>query len=200
MSADASRNIYEKNKVKNFLHNRTTWIAVLALLVFIILFLLWRCGFRITYAPELENNWDAISAVGEWIGAIIIPFVILWLQHRWDSDKNDIAKSNLITLDHLKELEHRLAPLLKETKGGKEKEPVTERADISSREQQILQFLAINMGATTREIASYTGFSTPTIQRLIQKMIADGKVIAYGTSHGRVYKVAYVPYNFRPEE
>lgn len=27
-------------------------------------------GFRITYAPELENNWDAISAFAAWIGAI----------------------------------------------------------------------------------------------------------------------------------
>lgn len=28
-------------------------------------------GFRITYAPELENNWDAISAVASWAGVLV---------------------------------------------------------------------------------------------------------------------------------
>lgn len=31
-------------------------------LVFLFLiFLMYQLGFRITYAPDLENNWDAIS-------------------------------------------------------------------------------------------------------------------------------------------
>lgn len=45
-------------------------IFFLVLLLANILFYLFRCGFRITYAPELENNWDAISGCAAWAGAI----------------------------------------------------------------------------------------------------------------------------------
>ena len=35
-------------------------------------------GFRITYAPELENSWDAISAVAAWAGAIGTVAVLIY--------------------------------------------------------------------------------------------------------------------------
>lgn len=34
-------------------------------------------GFRITYAPELENNWDAISACAAWAG-VVASFIAIW--------------------------------------------------------------------------------------------------------------------------
>lgn len=33
--------------------------------------ILYALGFRVTYAPELENSWDAISAVASWAGVIV---------------------------------------------------------------------------------------------------------------------------------
>ena len=44
--------------------------SALVLVLFIILAILYWLGFRITYAPGLENSWDAISAFAAWIGAI----------------------------------------------------------------------------------------------------------------------------------
>lgn len=41
--------------------------AVIAAILALILFLF---GFRITYSPELDNNWDAVSACAAWVGAI----------------------------------------------------------------------------------------------------------------------------------
>ena len=38
---------------------------------------LWFLGFRITYAPTLENSWDAISACAGWAGAIFSLIAIL---------------------------------------------------------------------------------------------------------------------------
>lgn len=44
-------------------------VAVLFhLLVLIVVFILWIIGFRITYAPTLENSWDAISGIAAWFG------------------------------------------------------------------------------------------------------------------------------------
>ena len=39
------------------------------------------CGFRITYAPALENSWNAISAVAAWAGAIGT-IAVLWYNHK----------------------------------------------------------------------------------------------------------------------
>lgn len=55
-----------------------TVAAILALVAGAILFF---CGFRITYAPELENSWNAISAVAAWAGALGT-VAILWFNHK----------------------------------------------------------------------------------------------------------------------
>ena len=197
MSTDSNSKISCKNKMKSLLYNSTVRIVIVELLV---IFLSWCVGFRITYAPELENNWDAISAVGEWVGAIIIPFVVLWLQHRWESNKSDIALSNLVTLEQLNEFERKFAPLLNETSDDKKGDTSATKSNLSLHEKQLLQFLAISMGANIREIALRMGLSTPTVQRLLHKMIQEGKIIAYGTSRGRVYKAVYTPGNINMEE
>lgn len=40
------------------------------MVVAIIVFIMGMFGWRFTFAPELENSWDAISAVATWVGAI----------------------------------------------------------------------------------------------------------------------------------
>ena len=99
--------------------------------------------------PELDNNWDAISAVAEWagviVGAIIVPLVV-WLQHKWDSNKEEIALSNLVTIDQLKEFEQKFAPLLNEQEQESDKALRTIKPELPMREQQLLQFLAVSMG------------------------------------------------------
>lgn len=47
-------------------------IAVLCLTAMLgLIACLYAFGFRITYAPELENSWDAISAFAAWAGVIV---------------------------------------------------------------------------------------------------------------------------------
>ena len=46
-------------------------LIIVVIAVLAIAFVLFCCGFRITYAPELENDWDAISAVATWTGTIV---------------------------------------------------------------------------------------------------------------------------------
>ena len=56
--------------MKKFINGRWFPLAVVSVVVLIFAFVLFLCGFRITYAPELENSWDAISACAAWAGAI----------------------------------------------------------------------------------------------------------------------------------
>lgn len=56
-------------------------IAILGIASVILIFL----GFKITYAPEMENNWDAVSAVAAWAGAIgtvAAVFSAIWVANR----------------------------------------------------------------------------------------------------------------------
>lgn len=49
------------------------WIfgAIVVVMVFFLLVFLYCKGFRITYAPALENSWDAISAFAAWAGVAL---------------------------------------------------------------------------------------------------------------------------------
>lgn len=84
-------------KLKQF--KKTRWFPLtVALLIIgsgiIIAFLL---GFRITYAPELENSWDAISGVAAWVGVIVsilsavASFMAVWYAIRVADKQNKIA-------------------------------------------------------------------------------------------------------------
>lgn len=50
--------------------NKKKWFPVAIVLVAIVVLLvfLYCKGFRVTYAPDLENSWDAVSAFAAWFG------------------------------------------------------------------------------------------------------------------------------------
>lgn len=54
--------------MKKILRSPHTWIG---LSICVLAVFLYMKGYRITYAPMLENSWDAISAFASWCGAIL---------------------------------------------------------------------------------------------------------------------------------
>lgn len=56
--------------MKNFIKGRWFPLTIVILIVATVAIVMALFGWRITYAPELESSWDAISAVASWIGAI----------------------------------------------------------------------------------------------------------------------------------
>lgn len=59
-------------------------VVIVALTAAVVIFIMAMLGFRITYAPELENDWEAISAVASWLGAfiscvgVLASFLAIW--------------------------------------------------------------------------------------------------------------------------
>lgn len=53
--------------MKKIFRSPVTWVGVVACTIILFLYF---CGFRITYAPEMENSWEAISACASWFGAV----------------------------------------------------------------------------------------------------------------------------------
>lgn len=74
-------------KLVNFVKQK--WfplIAAIALLVLAagVVLVMALFGWRFTYAPELENSWDAISACASWTGVVVsiigvmASFIAIW--------------------------------------------------------------------------------------------------------------------------
>lgn len=79
-------------KMKKFLNAKIPlWVIGAILLVVAFLAV---AGFRITYAPELENSWSAISAVATWAGVAattVAIIVAIQIPQRIADNENKIA-------------------------------------------------------------------------------------------------------------
>lgn len=85
-----------------------TWIVISELIIIIVLTIL---GFKITYAPAMGFNWEAIAASGQLISAIAglsIPFIAILFQNKLDKNKKDISESNLALLQEFEEYKKNL--------------------------------------------------------------------------------------------
>ena len=50
--------------------------AIIIIVETIVAVVLYALGFKITYAPELANDWEAIAAIGAWICGLLVPFAL----------------------------------------------------------------------------------------------------------------------------
>lgn len=57
--------------MKNFIKSRCFPLAVATVVLLVIIVAGFLFGFRITYTPDLNNCWDAISGVAAWIGIVV---------------------------------------------------------------------------------------------------------------------------------
>lgn len=60
-----------KRAFKQFISSRWCPLAVAGVALLAVLVIAFLLGFRITYAPEIENSWDAISGVSAWVGIVV---------------------------------------------------------------------------------------------------------------------------------
>lgn len=58
------------NELKKLVKSKCFFHALVLIILIIVAIFLYQMGFRITYAPDLETSWDAVSAVASWAGAI----------------------------------------------------------------------------------------------------------------------------------
>ena len=62
--------------MKRFIKSKLFPVVISVVIVAVLLVLLYCNGFRITYAPDLENSWDAVSAIAAW-GGVFMSFVAI---------------------------------------------------------------------------------------------------------------------------
>lgn len=89
----------EKSKriFKRFISNRCFPLVVACAALLAVLVVAFLLGFRITYAPELKNSWDAISGVAAWVGiavsiaSAVASFMAVWYAVHVADKQNQIA-------------------------------------------------------------------------------------------------------------
>ena len=151
-----------KEFLKNIIKKPLTWVVIIELIIVIILI---KLGFKITYAPQLDNNWEAIGAVGQWAGAlvgILIPIVVIYIQYSLDKNKREIGESNSDLLNEFKKYYDKIKILSElvnengdiEIDGGKfTDEP---KPDLK---EKALKFINISFISNTKRIAEHLGIS-----------------------------------------
>lgn len=76
---------FKKLNMRKFVAGRWFPLALVLLIIGLILTSGFLFGFRITYAPDLNNHWDAISGVAAWVGTIGTVgaiFAAIWVADR----------------------------------------------------------------------------------------------------------------------
>ena len=168
------------------------WLILIAILVFVAFYLF---GFRIVYSPDIEYNWEAIAAVGQWamlLIAILIPIAAVYFEHRLQESKSDIGDSNMKLLNELKEykiqseakfemLSEALQMFGDVNRSSKQKSDKEAREDLK---EDVLKFINISMRAHTSQVAEHIGVSEIEAWNILQELyMHDGLISSAGTPH-----------------
>ena len=142
-------------------------------------------GFRITYDPNIINDWTAIDAVGTWVCGVIVPIGLVIFQKRLTESENRTSASNLALLEELKEFKIKYEPILSSlTSGevvmnaGNASFGITTQTPSSS---EIYRYICISMSASTLEIANHFNVTPADIKSEIEDLWAVQKLISPAT-------------------
>lgn len=173
-----------KDLVSKVIKNLTFWIIVVELILLSLLFLL---GFKLTYAPWLENKWEAITAIGEWgevFVGILIPIVAVYIQRNIDKNKKDIGESNVALLEELKQFKNEYIEKINafsksvSANGG----IVTDERTLDNNElkQMALKYVTISLACKTPKVAEYLGIDQKKAYEILLELFRQDKTISAG--------------------
>ena len=161
--------------MKKILKSPLFWVIVIEILVAAILYLL---GFKITYAPHLSNDWDAISAVAGWVSAIatiFIPIVVVLFQHKLDQNKAEISDANKATLLELKKFKDQYSDIVEAISNN---EPIILDGGcvgLECTEDNVTDYIRATIEVTAHDVAMYFNVtkdqSVAVLDRLVEQKI-----------------------------
>lgn len=132
------------------------WLYILSFGIIVAVILFYLFGFRITYAPELENDWNAIEAVGTWFGALsplILAVINAIFTKRIENTKSEISSSNKVIFEHNCEINNQ------------------------SIEKRIIDYITVSITASTKEIAGFINISVDDTYRILCSLEIKGQIV-----------------------
>lgn len=176
-----------KGIIMKMLKSILTWIIFIEVMLISILYFL---GFRITYAPGLETSWDAVAAIGQWIGAVVgilIPITAVYVQHMLESSKRDIGESNIELLNEFKDFKAEYSEKIKklssliDSDGNITLDGGYFEGDSRSKlKEEALKVINISMFAKTNSVAEHLGINEEDAFELLVEMVRHDQSISSG--------------------
>lgn len=122
--------------------------------VFVVI-VLFCFGFRITYNPSLDNNWEAIAACGTWFCGIVVPIAVVFIQHKISTNESNISASNEALLQEINKLKS---------------EPSSDNDSIKPTEDDVYRFICIKITTTTEQIVTHFNTDIETITPILEEL------------------------------
>ena len=113
-------------------------------------FILFLFGFRITYNPKLDNNWDAIAACGTWFCGCIVPLAVIFIEGRIREKEKETEKR--IQDSEARTSSSNLA-LLEEVNNSKNKFVSGTTSELTK--DDVYRYICISMTTSTKEIIEH---------------------------------------------
>ena len=170
-------------------------VVLLLLLEVILLGFLYKYGFRITYGPDLEASWDAISAIGQWAGVLVgflIPIAAVYLQSKLEKSKKDIGESNVALLEEFELFKNEYESKLKRLSshfddqgnsvidGGTFKEQKKKKQSREDLKNEAHKFVNISMVTNTKRVAEHLGITLEEAFDILEELLRHDGVISAG--------------------
>lgn len=139
-----------------------------------IVFILFVFCFRITYNPELDNNWDAIGACGTWFCGCIVPLAVIFIEER-------IREKEKETERRIQDSEARTSSsnlaLLEELNNSKYKNKFASGTTSELTKDDVYRYICISITTSTKEIIEYfKGDKEEIIEYLKQLFFVERRI------------------------
>ena len=158
------------------------WL-IIVLAEVIVCGILFAYGFKIVYAPELTNDWEAIGAIGTWVCGLVVPFALIIFERKLSASEKRVSSSNLATLEELNEFKKKYEPLLK---AFSEETVILDGGNVSDytaipSQHDIYRFICISMIVSSKDIAEHFGVEVEALRDRIEDMWAVQELISPST-------------------
>lgn len=128
-----------------------------------VVLILFLSGFRITYNPKLDNNWEAIAACGTWFCGSVVPIAVIFIEKRLHDNEVKTSSSNLALLEEINNSKYR---------NNFASETVPEIT-----KDKVYRYICISMTTSTKEIIEHFKCDKEkVIPHLEQLFFVDGRI------------------------
>lgn len=168
--------------MKRILKSVLFWIIVFEIVVGIILYV---CGFRITYSPYIEYNWEAIGAIGQCAGvivALLIPIAVIYIQNKLEKNKKEIGEANSELYNELNRYIEKIKVLseLVDEEGNIVIDGGSFSDQLPDYKEKALKFINISMVSNTKRVAEHLGISEEATYDILEEMVRHDRSISCG--------------------
>lgn len=188
---DRFRSIFYWSK-NNLIKNIIFWIITIEILIFLGLY---KLGFKLVQVDNTTIDWMIISALGQWVAALIgliIPITAVYFKHSLEKKKREISDSNIELYEEFNDFKEKYMDKIEliskkidknggmHLDGGSFNSVQDKKLTNKKMKEKVLKYINIKMGAMTKHIADHLDISMEDAFDILKEMDLHDDVISHG--------------------